>query len=105
MPARRLSGPTQLTNVTATKYTAPAGIRGIVRHIHVSNPSGAPVNFTLSIGADAAAVRVFDAYPIAAGAVLDHYCYYALVAAEILAAFGSTTLILVLTINGEEEAI
>lgn len=100
---RRLAGPAALTGVAATKYTAPAGIRGIIRHIHVSNTSSAPIVVTMSIGADAAGTRIFDSYTIAAGAVLDHYCLYVLVAAEIFQAFGGTAG--VLTIDGEEEAI
>lgn len=104
MPARRLGGPSQLTNAAVTKYTAPTGIRGIIRHIHVVNPSGASVNLTMSIGADATATRIFDAHPIAAASEFEHFCYYALTPAEILQAFGSTTAVLVLTVSGDEEA-
>lgn len=104
MPARRMHGPAQVSNAAATKYTVPAGLRAIIRHIHVQNPSGAPVTLTVSIGADAAAVRIFDAYSIAAGAVFDHYCYYVLAAAEIIQALAGTNNILTLTINGDEEA-
>lgn len=99
---KRLAGPAQISNTAATKYTVPSNTKTVVRHIHVSNPSGSPVNLTLSIGTDAAGVRLFDAYPIAAGAVLDHYCYHVLDAAEIIQAFGSTTNVLVLTVNGDE---
>lgn len=105
MASRRLSGPSQLTNAAVTKYTAPAGLKGIIRHIHVVNPSGASVNLTMSIGADAAATRIFDAHPIAATSEFDHYCYYNITAAEILQAFGSTTGVLVLTVSGDEEAL
>lgn len=101
MPAKRMAGPAVLA-ATATKYTVPAGLRGIVRHIHVSNTSAAGIVFTLSIGADAAGTRIFDSYAIAAGAVLDHYCYYVLAAAEIIQASGGGAG--VLTIDGDEEA-
>ena len=103
--ARRLSGPTQITNAAVTKYTVGAGLRGIVRHIHVSNPSASPVNFTMSIGNDAAGTRLYDAYQIAAFGSVDFFCFHVLAAAEVIQAFGSTTLILVLTINGEEEVV
>lgn len=106
--AKRLAGPAQVSNAAATKYTVPALTRTIVRHIHVQNPSGSAVTFTLSIGADAAATRVFDAWSIpAAGAgvtgnVIDHWCYYVLDAAEIIQAFAGTNNILTLTIDGDE---
>jgi hypothetical protein len=99
---KRLHGPALVTNAAATKYTVPAVTKTIIRHIHVSNPSGSAVTFTLSIGADAAAVRIFDGYSIAAGAVLDHFCYYIADAAEIVQALASTTNVLVLTIDGDE---
>lgn len=103
--AKRLSGPTQITNAAVSQYTVGAGLRGIIRHIHVSNPSASPVNFTMSIGADAAATRIYDAYPIAAFGSVDFFCFHVLAAAEILQAFGSTTLVLVLTVNGEQEVV
>jgi hypothetical protein len=98
----RMAGPALVTNAAATKFTVPAGEIYVIRHIHVQNPSGAAVTFTASIGADAAATRLFDAYSIAAGAVFDHFCYYALVAAEIFQALAGTNNILTLTIDGDE---
>lgn len=100
--ALRLAGPAQVSNAAATKYTVPAATKTIVRHVHVQNPSGAAVTFTMSIGADAAAARLFDAYSIAAGAVLDHFCYYVLEAAEIIQALSGTNNVLTLTIDGDE---
>ncbi len=99
---KRLHGPALVTNAAATKYTVPASTKTIVRHIHVQNPSGSAVTFTLSIGADAAALRLFDAFSIGAGGILDHHCYYPLDAAEVLQALAGTTNILVLTISGDE---
>lgn len=98
----RLAGPAQVSNAAATKYTVPAVTKTIIRHVHVQNPSGAAVTFTMSIGADAAATRIFDAYSIAAGSVFDHFCYYVLSAAEIVQAFAGTNNILTLTIDGDE---
>jgi len=98
----RLAGPAQVSNAAATKYTVPALTKTIVRHVHIENPSGAAVTFTMSIGADAAATRLFDAYSIAAGAVLDHFCYYVIDAAEIIQALAGTNNILTLTIDGDE---
>lgn len=100
--AKRLAGPAQVSNAAATKYTVPALTKTIVRHVHLQNPSGAAVTFTMSIGADAAATRLFDAYSIAAGATLDHFCYYVVEAAEIIQALAGTNNILTLTIDGDE---
>lgn len=101
--ALRLHGPAALTGVAATKYTVPANRKGIVRHIHASNPSAASADITLSIGADAVGTRVFDGFPIAADSVLDHYCYYVLEETEIIQAFGGTAIIL--TIDGDESIL
>lgn len=101
----RMHGPAQVSNAAATKYTVPANRRGIVRHVHIQNPSGSAVTFTMSIGADAAGTRIFDAFSIGANQVLDHYCYYILAAAEIIQALAGTNNILTLTIDGDEEVL
>lgn len=103
MSLRRLHGPATVSNAADTKYIAPTGIRAIVRHIHVSNPTASAVDFTLSIGLDAAGTRVFDAYSIPAESVLDHYCIYALEPADLIQALASTDAVLVLTIDGDLE--
>jgi len=103
--ATRLAGPAQVSNAAATKYTVPALTKTIVRHIHVQNPSGSAVTFTMSIGADAAATRIFDAYSIAANSVFDHYCYYVLSTTEIIQALAGTNNILTLTIDGDESVL
>jgi len=103
--AKRLAGPAQVSNAAATKYTVPALTKTIVRHVHIQNPSGAAVTFTMSIGADAAGTRIFDAYSIGANSVLDHFCYYVLDTTEIIQAFAGTNNILVLTIDGDESVL
>jgi len=100
--AKRLAGPAQVSNAAATKYTVPALTKTILRHIHISNPSGSAVTFTLSIGADAAAVRLYDAFSIPANSVRDDYWYVIVDAAEIVQAFAGTNNILTLTIDGDE---
>lgn len=105
MIAKRFSGPALLTNAAATKYTVPAGRIAVIRQIHVSNPTANSVNFTMSIGADAAGTRIYDVFPVAAGAVLDVGCYYPLAAAELVQAFASTTNVLTLTLNGDEDLV
>ncbi len=99
--AKRLYGPSAAPTTTTTLYTVPSTTKTIVRHIHLSNPTAGALTVTLSIGADAAGTRIFDAYSIAAGSVLDHWCYYVLEAAQILAGFASAAT-LVITIDGDE---
>lgn len=99
--AARLAGPAQVSNAAATKFTVASNEKYLLRHIHVSNPSGGAVTFTCSIGADAAATRLFDAYSIAAGAVLDHFCYYIMDEAEIFQALSGTNNVLTLTVDGD----
>lgn len=100
----RLAGPAVVTDAAATKYTVPGATITVVRHIHISNPTGSPVTFTLSIGSDAAGTRLFDAHTIPANSVFDHYCYHVLTAAEIIQALAGTDSVLTLTINGDEIA-
>jgi hypothetical protein len=99
--ATRFHGPALVTNAAVTKYTVASNQKIIVRHIHVQNPSASAVTFTMSIGADTAAVRIFDAYSIGAGQLFDHFCYYVVEEAEIIQALAGTTNILTLTIDGE----
>ena len=71
--SKRLAGPALVTNSAATKYTTPGATRTIVRHIHVSNPSGgSDATFTLSIGSDAAGTRVIAAETITTGTSRDY---------------------------------
>lgn len=75
-------GPTQLTTSAATVYTAGAS-GGILRSIHVQNASGSDVTFTLSIGTDAAAKRMWDAVTIRAnGGTLDWTGFHPLTTAS-----------------------
>jgi len=103
--AKRLHGPAQVSNVAATKYTVPAVTKTVIRHVHISNPSGSPVTFTMSVGADAAAVRVFDAFSVPANSVYDWWTYLVIEAAEVIQALAGTTLVLTLTIDGDEKIL
>ena len=53
----RLWGPAQVAAGPATVFTAAATER-VRFYVHVSNPSANSINFTMSIGADAAGTRV-----------------------------------------------
>lgn len=102
---KRLAGPAQVSNAAATKYTVPASRIAVVRNIHISNPSASAVTFTMSIGADAAATRIFDAFSIPANSIYDSFAPFVLAAGEIIQALAGTTNILTLTIDGEEDVV
>ena len=104
----RLAGPAQIATGPATIYTVPALTLTIVRQIHIQNPSGSAVTFTLSIGADAAALRLWDAFSVpAAGAgvndsVRDFFMYMVLATTEIVQVAAGTNNILTITLFGDE---
>lgn len=105
---KRLYGPALIATGPATVYTVPALTKTIIRQIHISNPSGSPVTFTLSVGADAAATRLWSAYSIPAAAagvtdsVRDIFMYLIMDAAEILTLSAGTNNILDIVITGDE---
>lgn len=101
---KRLAGPALITNSAATKYTTPASTITVVRHVHISNPTGSAATITLSIGSDAAGTRLFDAFSIPANTVYEHYCYHVLAAAEIIQGLSGTNNVMTLTISGDEYA-
>ena len=106
--AKRLVGPALIATGPTTVYTVPALTKTIIRQIHISNPSGAAVTFTLSVGADAAATRLWQTYSIPAAAagvtdsVRDIFMYLIMDAAEILTLSAGTNNILNIVITGDE---
>jgi hypothetical protein len=98
----RLAGPLQLAAAAATIYTVPALTTTVIRMIHLSNPTTADKTVTISIGADAAATRILDAYVIPAGSVFSYPCNFTMTAAEILQAFCSSATSVVVVVNGIE---
>jgi hypothetical protein len=59
------------------------------------------VDFTLSIGADAAGTRLFDGYAIGADSARTFWCYHALTNAEIVQALAGTNNVITLTLGGD----
>lgn len=103
---QRLVGPHELRqDLSDTLYVVPAGHRARIRHISANNPSGSPVDFTLSVGADAASTRLYDSYNIPAGESLEWAYDHALAAGERIQAYAGTASTLILTIDGFVEAI
>lgn len=100
---KRLIGPQLLTASAVTYYTVPAATTTILRHLHVSNVStSAAYQFTMSIGANAAATQVFSGIYIPAAGTLDWTGFLVLNAADILQALSSTASGLNLTVSGIE---
>lgn len=100
--SKRLFGPAQLTTSAATKYTCPASTVAVIRRMRVSNPSGnGAQTFSLSIGANAAGTRIYDAVALADGGSLDVWGPFSLAAGEIIQAFASDADV-VLEVDGTE---
>lgn len=103
MPAAgaRVAGPALVTNAAATKYTVPASTTLKIQNIHVQNPGGGTAaTFTLSIGADAAGTRLYDAITIQPGQPFDAYGPFYATAGEIIQALSGANNVLTLTISG-----
>jgi hypothetical protein len=99
---KRLYGPAQLGNATATRYTVPALTKTVIRKVHVANPTGGAVTVTFGIGADAAGTRIADAYSIAAGTYATWWGPWTLDAAEVFPAHASAASSLVMVVDGDE---
>lgn len=100
----RLVGPKQLESSTTAQYDS-TGKTVAIRNIHLSNPTASDVTFTMSIGADAAGTRIFDAYTIPARSVLNISVNIVLVTgdgANAICAHAGTATALVMTISGVE---
>jgi hypothetical protein len=101
---KRFYGPAQLSSTPETLYTVPENGRAVIRNIYANNPSGSPVNITLSIGADEDATHIFDEDPVPAGDILfaRRETNYVLEAGEVLQGFASSAATVVLTVDGVE---
>lgn len=102
---RRLYGPALLGSSAATLFTATG--HTLIRNIYANNPSGSPVDITLSIGADADATHIFDADTIAAGSSISarRETNYVLEEGEVMQGFASSAATVVMTINGIEQSL
>jgi hypothetical protein len=104
---KRLVGPKLVDSTPEDSYTVAANRRAIIRHIHISNPTGGAVTYKVGIGDDTAApnLRILDGQSVAAGAVFDHFGYYVLAAAEKIFCTASADDTTTITISGEEAAL
>lgn len=99
--SKRLSGPALLSNAAATKYTCPPSTVAVVRRGRVSNPTGSPATFIMSLGADATGTRIYNE-SIPANGSLDIYGPFSLAAGDIIQAYSGTNNALVLELDGTE---
>ena len=99
---QRIVGPLQLATSATDLFTVPTGMRVEIRGVHVNNPSGGEIEFTLSVDADAAGTRLLDQKAVGAG---DSYngrraMNHTLVAGEKLQGFCDAASTAVLVIDG-----
>lgn len=99
---KRLAGPALLSNAAATKYTCPAATIARILRGRVSNTSGVAATFTISMGADAAGTRLYDAVSVPANGSYDFTGPFVLAAGEIVQAFSGTNNVLMLELDGTE---
>lgn len=98
---KRLVGPVLLGNTAVTEYTVPAGLSALIRHVHVLNVSQQDAWFILSIGADAAATRLYNCKVPGNGQPFSAFAYQPMAAGEIIQAYSSIANALALTIGGD----
>lgn len=100
--AKRLVGPSQLAASAATVYTVPASTTALLRNLHVCNTGSSPATLTVSIGADAAGTRLWNAVTVQPGGWLDWTGFMVMTATEVLQAYASAASTLTLTVSGVE---
>lgn len=92
-------GPLLLTDSPATIFTSTG--RSLIHVIWVSNPSGADVDLTMSVGTDAVGTRLFDGFPIGADSERGFRQVLVLEDGEILQAFASQDAVLDVLLDGQ----
>lgn len=102
--AKRLYGPAQLTASAATLYTVPAATTAILRYVRIANTTGSDRTVTLSVGADAAATRIFAGQTVPANGALDWSGFIPLAAAEVIQGLASAAAALTVILAGVEVA-
>lgn len=102
---KMLYGPAQLAAAAATIYTVPTGRIAVIKNIHVVNGTAGDLTFTMSIGADAAATRIFDKQMANAEDSFDSFAQFVMTAGQILQAYASAATSLTICVDGEEEIV
>lgn len=108
LPAR-IFGPALVATGPATVFTAAATERVRIAVIWVSNPSAAPINFTASIGADAAGTRIIGTNAavgnIPANSTVPFYGPFVLHPSEVLQLSASTNNVLNASAYGDRNLV
>ena len=99
---KRLYGPAQPGVTAATVYTVPAGKTSSLQYLHASNDTALQANLTISVGADAAATRILDAFPLPPHGLLSLPMVITLTAAEIIQVLQGTASAITVILNGTE---
>lgn len=102
---RRHFGPGLLPDSAADLFIVPSGFRARILSTRASNPSGSPVDLTLSVGSDGSATRIYDGYAIGADSILDDRTPYDIAAGEKIQGFASSASTLNLTLAGWIEPV
>lgn len=106
---KRLAGPLALTTTLTTNLfnASDAAIYTIIYQIHVANTTGAPVNFSMwlgATGANAAGTQLFSAYNVAANSVFDWNTRLKMLSTDFLVG-GAVATGLTVTILGEQYVV
>ena len=100
--------PTQLGINSVAVYTAPSyvptSLRSVARYLHVQNPSGSSVAFSMGLNGTVAGSRVYDVYSLAASSVYDQHINYPLSSGQTIQMWANGANVLVATVGGEENA-
>lgn len=99
--ATQFLAPMQLAASTATLFTTATGPVAVIRHVHFYNADSVSRNVTICQGADAAASRVLDVFPIAAKTAYDYYCYWVVPSNTIISGFASAATIVTCEVSGD----
>jgi hypothetical protein len=98
--AARLDGPEAIGTAEETLITVAGATTAIIRNIHIANTSAAGATFKMSIGADAAATRLFSDVRVEAYSAFDWSGFLVLGTGETLRAQSGTADVLTCTISG-----
>ena len=110
MTSKRLVGPVALSSTYTTNVfnASSALIYSVIRHIHVTNKTGAAVSFRLYIGAtgaNAAGTELFYDQPVQGFASFDYYGALYMASTDFLVGGASAATSLTITIEGDQEVV
>ena len=100
--AKRFVGPVQLNGSNTTMYTVPPTATAILRYLRIENVNSSDRTFSLSIGADGPATRIFNARTVPGSGAFEWSGSIPMVAGEILQGSASGAGYLTIIITGVE---